>query len=188
MCSYGQLSEIQMLRDLDLGSGQGHINIYSMCTTSSMPVLQQHHALPKYSHLNFVKYRHRSLNSHDSFSRRKFKNQAPKSCSPGPILSPSTISFELHAKTAEEIDVEKCNFCNFDSSVTLTLTLDQVEVTLVRIRGRVLPTYQIRWKSEKLFVDVHTDRRADTSVPIYQVIVGDDLKTGKQSAYWFTAK
>jgi len=28
MCSYGQLSEVQMFRDLDLdfGSGQGHIN------------------------------------------------------------------------------------------------------------------------------------------------------------------
>jgi len=41
--------------------------------------------------------------------------------------------------------------------VTLTLTLDRVEVTLVRICGRGLPTYQIRWKSEKLFVDVRTD-------------------------------
>ena len=31
MCSYGQLSEVQMLRDLDLdlGSGQGHINIHT---------------------------------------------------------------------------------------------------------------------------------------------------------------
>jgi len=36
MCSYGQLSEVQMVRDLDLdlGSGQGHINIHS---TTSMP-------------------------------------------------------------------------------------------------------------------------------------------------------
>jgi len=43
LCTYGQLSEVQMLRDLDLdldldlGSGQGHINIYSTCRTSSMP-------------------------------------------------------------------------------------------------------------------------------------------------------
>ena len=38
MCSYGQLSEIQMLRDLDLdlGLGQGHINIHSTCMTRSM--------------------------------------------------------------------------------------------------------------------------------------------------------
>jgi len=51
---------------------------------------------------------------------------------------------------AEEIDVEKCNFRNFRSPVTLTLTLDQVEVTLVCISGRGLPTHQIISKSEKL--------------------------------------
>jgi len=45
--------------------------------------------------------------------------------------------------------------------VTLTLTLDRVEVTLVHICGRGLPTHQIRWKSEKLFVDVRTDGRTD---------------------------
>jgi len=38
----------------------------------------------------------------------------------------------------------------------VTLTLDRVEVTLVCICGRGLPTHQIRWKSEKLFVDVRT--------------------------------
>jgi len=111
----------------------------------------------------------RSLNSCDGFPRRKFKNWALISCSPGHILSPSTVTFELHAKTAEEIDLEKSNFCNFGSSVTLTLTLDRVEVTLVRICCRGLPTYQVRWKLEKLFVDVRTDRRTDgyTWVPIY---------------------
>ena len=62
---------------------------------------------------------------------------------------------------AEEIDLEKCTFRNFGSSVTLTLTLDQVEVTLVCIRGQALPTHQITWKSEKLFVDVRTDGRTD---------------------------
>jgi len=45
--------------------------------------------------------------------------------------------------------------------VTLTLTLDRVEVTLVCICGRGLPTHEIRWKSEKLFVDVRTDVRTD---------------------------
>jgi len=100
----------------------------------------------------------RSLNSR----RWKFKNRAPTSCSPGPLLWPPTISFELHAEMAEEIDLEKCTFHNFGSPMTLTLTLDQVEVTLVRICGRGLPTHQIRWKSEKLFVDVRTDVRTDT--------------------------
>jgi len=39
MCSYGQLSEVQMVRDLDLdlGSGQGHTNIHSTYRTTSMP-------------------------------------------------------------------------------------------------------------------------------------------------------
>ena len=60
---------------------------------------------------------------------------------------------------AEEIDLEKCTFRNFGCSVTLTL--DRVEITLVRIRGRGLPTHQIRWKSEKLFVDVRTDVLTD---------------------------
>jgi len=60
---------------------------------------------------------------------------------------------------AEEIDLEKCDFWNFRSSMTLTLTLYRVEVTLVRICGRDLPTHQIRSQSEKLFVDVR--RRTD---------------------------
>jgi len=38
----------------------------------------------------------------------------------------------------EEIDLEKCNFLNFRSFVTLTL--DWVEVTLVRMSGQGLPT------------------------------------------------
>ena len=52
----------------------------------------------------------RSLNSHDSFPGWKFKNRAPISCSPGPILWPSTISFELHAEMAEEIDLDMCSY------------------------------------------------------------------------------
>ena len=36
MCNYGQLLEVQMLRDLDLGSGQGHVNIHSTCRTKCM--------------------------------------------------------------------------------------------------------------------------------------------------------
>jgi len=52
----------------------------------------------------------RSLNTRDSFPGRKFENRAPTSCSPGPILWPPTISFELHAKPAEEIDLEMCSY------------------------------------------------------------------------------
>ena len=52
----------------------------------------------------------RSLNSHDSFPRWKFKNLAPASCSPGPMLWPPTIIFELHAEMAEKIDLEMCSY------------------------------------------------------------------------------
>ena len=34
VCSYGQLSEVQMLRDIDLESGQGHVNVHSTCRTT----------------------------------------------------------------------------------------------------------------------------------------------------------
>ena len=52
----------------------------------------------------------RSLNSRDSFPGWKFKNRAPISCSPGPILWPSTISFEFYAEMAEEIDLDMCSY------------------------------------------------------------------------------
>ena len=83
---------------------------------------------------------------------------------------------------ADEIDLEKCTFRNFGSSVTLTLThgyaltLDRVEVTLVRTCGRGLPAHQIRWKSENF---LWTYGRTDT--PEFQSTrssPGDDLKTG----------
>jgi len=39
MCSYWQLSKVQVLSDLDLdlGSGQSHTNIHSTCRTTSLP-------------------------------------------------------------------------------------------------------------------------------------------------------
>jgi len=83
---------------------------------------------------------------------------------------------------AKEIDLEKCTFRNFGSSVTLTLTLDRVEVILVRICGRGLPTHQIRWKSEKLFVDVRTDTPEFQST---RSSVGDDRKIGWSAVSFF---
>ena len=163
MCSYGQLLEVEMVcdLDLDLGSGQGHVNIHSTCRTTCKPnhitVASRSTEIWPFEFRQILINIGRSLNSRDSFPRRKVKNRAQTSCSPGPILQPPTISFELHAKMAEEIDLEKCTFRNFGSSVTLTLTLDRVEVTLVRICGRGLSTHQIRWKW-KNFVDVQTDR------------------------------
>jgi len=41
MCTYGQLSEVQVLRnldfDFDLGSGQGNISMHNTCSTTSVP-------------------------------------------------------------------------------------------------------------------------------------------------------
>ena len=51
-----------------------------------------------------------SLNCSYTFSRRKLVNQALKGCRPGPILWLQTISFELRAKVAEEIDLEMCSY------------------------------------------------------------------------------
>jgi len=52
----------------------------------------------------------RNLNSHDSFPGRKFENLAPTGCRPGAIVSLSTISFDVHAKVAEEINLEMCSY------------------------------------------------------------------------------
>ena len=64
-----------------------------------------------------------SLNCSDTFPRMKFENRAPTGCRPGPILSTSTISFELHVKVAEEIDVEMCSYGQL-SEVQMVRDLD----------------------------------------------------------------
>jgi len=91
MCSYGQLSEVQMVLDLDLGSGQGHINIHS--AQNHVTVVSCSSEIWPFEFREIINIR-RSLNSRDSFPKRKFKNRAPTSCSPGLILSQSSISFE----------------------------------------------------------------------------------------------
>jgi len=103
----------------------------------------------------------RSLNSHDSFPRRKFEKRAPTSCRTDPMLSLPTISFELYARMAEEIDLEKCSFRNFTSSVTLTLTLDRVEIILVE----VYPHTKLDRNRKKLFwTYVRTDGQTDVCI------------------------
>jgi len=63
------------------------------------------------------------LNSSDTFPRRKFENRAPTGCRSGSILSTSTISFDLHAKVAEEIDLEVCSYGQL-SEVQMVRNLD----------------------------------------------------------------
>jgi len=47
------------------------------------------------------------------------------------VLSPPTISFELHAKVAEEIDLEMCSYGQLSEvQMLFTLTLDGVKVIL----------------------------------------------------------
>jgi len=65
----------------------------------------------------------RSFNCHGSFRRRKFENQALTSCRWGPIRSMTIVSFELHAKVAEEIDLEMCSYGQL-SEVQMPCDLD----------------------------------------------------------------
>jgi len=110
MCSFHKFSEVQKLRDLDLGSGQGHFSIHNTRRTDSVPnhVTVASHTIEiwPFEFREISIFGWRSLNSRDSFARRKLKNRTLLGYSPCPILSPPTISFELHAKTTEEIDVE----------------------------------------------------------------------------------
>ena len=95
-----------------------------------------------------------------------------------------TISFDLHAKTADEIDLEKCNFLDFGSSVTLTLTLDPVEVTLVCIRGQGLPHTKLHG-NRKNFLSTYGRTDGLTRLQIVDVLGhrrGDDLKIGLRQA------
>jgi len=64
-----------------------------------------------------------SMNCSDTFPRKKFENLAPICCRSGPILSTSTVSFELHAKVAEEIDLETCSYGQL-SEVQMVRDLD----------------------------------------------------------------
>jgi len=70
------------------------------------------------------------------------------------------MSFEFHAEATDKIDLEKCNFCNFGSSVALTLERveEWVEVTLVRIYDRDLPTHKLDRNRKKTFCG-RTERR-----------------------------
>ena len=63
----------------------------------------------------------------------------------------------------EEIGFENGRNSNFEGLVTLTLTLDPaIRIPIPScITHRPLPTYQISFKSKKLFVDGRTDVRTD---------------------------
>ena len=103
-----------------------------------------------------------SWNCSDSFLGRKFENLAPISCRPGPILSTSTVSFELHAKVAEEIDMEMCSYGQL-SELPMVRDLDLRSGrghTDVHVWSRSThPPNEV--KIRKTFLDVRTDGRTD---------------------------
>jgi len=101
------------VRTVDFGSGQGHVNIHSTCRTNS--VLNDVTVALRSTEIRPFEFREistfgKNLNSSDSFPGRKFENRALTSCRPGAIISLSTISFDVHAKVAEEIDLEMCSY------------------------------------------------------------------------------
>ena len=127
----------------------------------------------------------RSLNSRDSFPRWKFKNRAPISCSPGPILWPSTISFELHAEMAEEIELEMCSYgqlsevqmlrdldlesgqghVNIHSTCRTTCMLNHVTVV-----ARTTDIWPFEFRQILIFIDGNSKiglRQAVVQVPYY---------------------
>jgi len=63
------------------------------------------------------------MNCSDTFPRKTFENWAPTGCRPGPILSTSTVSFELQTKVAGEIDLETCSYGQL-SEVQMVRNLD----------------------------------------------------------------
>jgi len=59
----------------------------------------------------------------DTFRRWKFENRTMTGCRSGPVLSMSSISFELHSKVAEDIDLETCSYGQL-SEVQMVRDLD----------------------------------------------------------------
>ena len=59
-----------------------------------------------------------------------------------------------------EIDLEKCNFRNFTRSLTLTLSLDWVEVILCTYLVNVYPHTKLGQNRKKTFCE-RTDGRTD---------------------------
>ena len=63
---------------------------------------------------------------------------------------------------AEEIDFENGHFRNFDKSVTLTLTLDDLDTYINRfVSSSPIHTYIVYMGALSLIVDLRTDGRTD---------------------------
>ena len=70
---------------------------------------------------------------------------------------------------AEKIDFENGHFRNFDPSVTLTLTLDDLETYIIRfVSLSPIHTYIVYMGALSLIVDTRTDGRTDID-QLYEV-------------------
>jgi len=163
-----QFSQFHKLCDLHLGSGQGYINIRNTCRTTSLPkhmTVASHiteiwpfayHEISTVGKVCTTVIAFLEGNSKiglwQAVDQVRYYQHQP------------SVLIELHAKTAEKIHLEKCNFRNVGSSVFLTLTLDGSRshwyTYLVEVH-----THQIRPELEKLLVDIQTE--GHTRVPIY---------------------
>ena len=81
------------------------------------------------------------MTSRDSLPGRKFENRTPTSCTSCAIVSLSTISFDVHAKVAEEIDLEMCSYGQLSEvQMVCDLDLDLESLSQVKVRS----TYTVR--------------------------------------------
>jgi len=136
-----KFAKFQKPRDLDLelGSSQSHICMHITCRTTGLPnrvTLKQYGNMAIWNSCNVdISW---SLNSRDNFSKRKFENWAPtRSRIYHPFLSP-------RQNGGGDRPIESAifgNFRKFRSPVTLTLTLDRIEVTSCSTHSR--PTCSI---------------------------------------------
>jgi len=133
MYIYGQLSEAQMVRDLDLdlGSGQGHINIHSTCRTTSM--LKHVTVASRTTEIRPFEFREISTNGEVWTLVIAFLggNKTRKPHKGAAIIAASMHGFASCRK--------------FKSPVTLTLTLDRVKVTSTYTVYVGLTAYPTMW-------------------------------------------
>jgi len=151
MCSCGQLSELQMVPDLDLWWGQGHTNTHITCSTSSLP-----NSVTVASRTTEIwPFEYREISTLDevwtlviAFLEGNLKSGLRQAVVHVPYYDyqPSVLNSARKRRGDRPSIV---HFSQLRKVRDLYLDLRSVEVTLVRIRGRGLPTHEIRWKSEK---------------------------------------
>ena len=83
---------------------------------------------------------------------------------------------------AEEIDFENGHFRNFDKSVTLTLTLDDLGTYINRfVSLSPIHTYIVYMGPLSFILDGRTHVRTDTGPVVWGQLVGADLKIHNHS-------